>query len=370
MRTRHALAASLAGALALGLAGCAADSQESTSGDAAASGAPSASSDVAGTTVVDTTDYCSDYTANGDGYPVSITHALGTTTIESQPERVASVGWGNQDVALALGVAPVGADDQTWSWDMSDSLGLYPWTTDGYAALGADDPTVFDTTDGVDFEAIADTKPDLIIAGYSGLTEDDYATLSQIAPTVAFPDVAWYTPWRDAICIDSAALGQPVEGQELVDSIEDDIAAATADADFAGKTAAFFYMSADDLSTISVYAEGDGRTALLKDLGFTMPQLAVSAGEDGVFYQDITAENADQLEDVDVIVSYGEGDQLLTALQADPLWSTLPAVQNGSVVTVGVGDAYSGAVTPTALSIPWVLDDYVADLSAAAARVK
>lgn len=45
-------------------------------------------------------------------------------------------------------------------------------------------------------------------------------------------------------------------------------------------------------------------------------------------------------------------------------------MKNGAVVAVGEGDAFSAAVTPTALSIPWVLDDYVAKLNDAAAKVK
>ena len=43
---------------------------------------------------------------------------------------------------------------------------------------------------------------------------------------------------------------------------------------------------------------------------------------------------------------------------------------NGAVIEVGMGDAYSAAVTPTALSIPWVLDQYVGDLKDAAAKVQ
>jgi iron complex transport system substrate-binding protein len=253
--------------------------------------------------------------------------------------------------------------------DGSDGLGVYDWTLDGYKELDADEPVVFATADGTDFEAIADTQPDIILAGYSGLTEEDYATLSEIAPTIAFPadSAAWLTPWRDVIRIDSAGLGQADEGEALVESLDEQIAAATADSDFAGKTAAFFYMSAADLSTISIYGEGDSRTAFLGDLGFEIPEVAKGAD---TFYEDITAENADKLADVDVIVTYGEGDDLLAALQADPLWSTLDAVKNGAVVTVGSGDALSGAVTPTALSIPWMLDDYVGLLNVAAAAAK
>ena len=300
-------------------------------------------------------------------FPATVEHALGETTIETQPERVTTIGWGNQDVALALGIAPVGVDDQTWSMDGSDGLGVYEWTLDAYDALGADEPVVFSTVDGTDFEGIADTQPDVILAGYSGVTKEDYATLSEIAPTVAYPDAAWITPWRDVILTDSAALGLADEGQALIDNLDEQIADATADSTFEGKKAAFFYMSAADLSTISIYGKGDSRTAFLSDLGFDLPELA---GDGDTFYQDVSAENADQLADIDVIVSYGDSDELLKALQADPLWSTLTAVQNGAVVSVGSGDALSGAVTPTALSIPWMLTDYVALLDGAVALAK
>jgi iron complex transport system substrate-binding protein len=303
----------------------------------------------------------------GGEFPVTVEHALGETSIETQPERVTTIGWGNQDVALALGIAPVGVDDQTWSMDGSDGLGVYDWTRDAYEALGAEEPVVFSTADGTDFEKVADTQPDVILAGYSGVTPEDYDTLTEIAPTVAYPDAAWITPWRDVILTDSAALGLADEGQALVDDLDQQIADATADSAFEGKKAAFFYMTAADLSTVSLYGQGDSRTAFLADLGFELPELA---GDVETFYQDVSAENADQLADVDVIVSYGDSDELLTALQADPLWNTLKAVQNGAVVSVGSGDALSGAVTPTALSIPWMLTDYVGLLDGAVALAK
>jgi iron complex transport system substrate-binding protein len=316
-----------------------------------------------------TADPGSDAPAASGAFPVTIEHALGETTIEAQPERVATVAWGNQDVALALGVVPVGSDTQVWAWSGASELGLYEWSTEKIEELGGEEPVLFSSSDGVDFEAIADTAPDVILAAQSGLSEEDYATLSEIAPVVAYPDLPWFTPWRDQILLDSQALGLAAEGEELVSDLEQQMEDATADAGFEGKTAAFFYASASDLSTVSIYSGGDSRTALLQDLGFDLPEAAVAAAEEGSFYQDFSAENADQLADVDVIVTYGD-ETLLPALQADPLWSTLPAVQNGAVVAVGEGDAFSAAVTPTPLSIPWVLEDYVTLLKDAAAKVQ
>lgn len=301
---------------------------------------------------------------------VSIDHALGTTDVPADISRVASVGWGNQDVALALGVAPVGSDDQTWSMTGDDDLGLYDWTLDAYDELCAPEPAVFDTTDGVDFEAVAATAPDVILAGYSGLTEDEYATLSEIAPTIAYPDIPWYTPWRDAIRIDAEALGKADQGEQLVDDLDQRIMEATDGiTSFDGRTAAFFYVNPTDLSTISIYATGDSRTAFLGDLGFDFPQLALETSEGGGFYADIAAENADQLADVDVFVMYGD-ESLVTAMQEHPLWGTLDAVKNGAVVVAGSGDAFSGSLTPTALSIPWMIDDYVTLLDDAAQKAE
>ena len=36
-------------------------------------------------------------------YPVTITHAHGSTTIEQTPTRVATIGWADADVVAALG---------------------------------------------------------------------------------------------------------------------------------------------------------------------------------------------------------------------------------------------------------------------------
>ena len=51
------------------------------------------------------------------GFPVTVKHALGSTTIPSVPKRVATVGWGSEDVAIALGDAPVAMPKGTFGAD-------------------------------------------------------------------------------------------------------------------------------------------------------------------------------------------------------------------------------------------------------------
>ena len=50
-----------------------------------------------------------------------------------------------------------------------------------------------------ELEAIAAAKPDLIIGLQSGMTKDQYTTLSKIAPTIAWQKVSWGDPWRSVL---------------------------------------------------------------------------------------------------------------------------------------------------------------------------
>jgi iron complex transport system substrate-binding protein len=127
-------------------------------------------------------------------FPLTIKHALGETTIEAQPERVATVSWANHEVPIALGVVPVGMSEATWGDDDGD--GVLPWVEEKLTELGAETPVLFDETDGIDFEAVADTQPDVILASYSGLSQEDYDTLTKIAPVVAYPELPWSTRCR------------------------------------------------------------------------------------------------------------------------------------------------------------------------------
>ena len=302
-------------------------------------------------------------TAASAAFPVTVEHAYGETVVEAAPERIATVAWANHEVPLALGVVPVGMSEAAWGDDDGD--GVLPWVEDRLAELDAETPVLFDETDGIDFEAVADTAPDLILAAYSGLTEEDYATLSKIAPTVAFPETAWATSMQDMIRLNSAAMGMAAEGEELVADLEEE-----AREDFAehpgldGANVLFTYIDPNDLSQVGFYTTNDTRPGFLDWLGTGTPAVVAQDTSDS-FYTTISAEKADELADVDVIVTYGEDESFVETLQADKLLSTIPAIAEGRVVVLPDSTPLAASANPSPLSIDATLDDYL-DLLAGA----
>lgn len=297
----------------------------------------------------------------GVTYPITIKHALGTTIIAKKPERIATVAWANHEVPLALGVVPVGFAKANFGDDDGD--GLLPWVAERLKELHADKPVLFDEGDGIDFEAVAATHPDVILASYSGLSQADYDTLSQIAPVVAYPDAAWSTDWREMIRLNSAGMGMAPEGEALIKKIEGEIASAVAThPEIRGKKAMFVtHLNPLDLSTINFYTTNDTRVKFFKDLGLESPKSVVDVSQPGKFSGSISAERIDMFDDVDLVVTYGNT-KLLSAVTANLLMSKMPAVEKGAIVILGA-NSVGTAANPTPLSISWVLKDYVALLA-------
>jgi iron complex transport system substrate-binding protein len=301
-------------------------------------------------------------------YPVTIKHAFGTTVIEKKPVRVATVAWANHEVPLALGVVPVGFAAANFGDDNGD--GLLPWVAEKLGQLHAEKPVLFDEGDGIDFEAVAATQPDVILASYSGLSQADYDTLSQIAPVVAYPRAPWSTDWREMIRLNSAGLGMASEGEALIRSIEADIAKTVAQhPELQGKSAMFItHLDARDLSTVNFYTTNDTRVRFFADLGLKAPKSVAQASTTGLYSGSISAERVDAFDDVDIVVTYGD-QNLVKALESNPLMSRMPAVANGALVLLG-RNPLGTAANPTPLSISWVLDDYVALLADAVKKNK
>lgn len=301
-------------------------------------------------------------------FPIEINHAYGTTVIESKPERVVTVAFGNQDVALALGVVPVGFSAANYG--VQDDSGLLPWTAEKLNELGVDAPNVFQDTDGLDFEAIADCNPDVILAVYSGITQEDYDLLSQIAPVVAYPETAWTVSWRDWIRYSALAMGMAAEGDALIAQIEATIAEKVAEyPEFAGKSFVWVTFRENNLSNLHAYAPIDPRCAfLIDDLGFAYPESVNALIEEGSYSLSLSAENADLLYDADFLIGYSS-DSAYAAAKADAVLGNIPALQSGAVVSIESGTTLSAAMTPTPLSIMYTIDEYLAKIAEAIANI-
>lgn len=310
--------------------------------------------------------------AGGEGFPITVEHAYGETVIEEKPERVATVAWGNHEAALALGVVPVIMEKATWGDD--DGNGVLPWVEDAVEELGAEMPETYDPTDGIDFEAVANAEPDVILAGYSGLTQEEYDTLSQIAPVAAYPDTPWGSTWQDTLAMDAKAMGMEAEGQELITELEGVVEEKAAEREnLAGTSAAWFYAEPTDLSSLGFYTSHDPRQAFFEEIGMTTPEsIQAKTEETEEFMGSESAETAaDTFADVDVAVFYGTSDDTADEILGDPLLGKVPALENGSYAALP-GDGPEAAIAnPTPLSITTeYFDGYLDALDEAAATAK
>lgn len=295
-----------------------------------------------------------------------IEHALGTTELPENPQRVVTIGWGASDAALALGVVPVGMEEQQYG---ADGDGLLPWVKAKLQDMGAQTPELLPSANqsAPAYEQISALEPDLILAPYSGIDQEQYGLLTQIAPTVAYPSEPWTTSWQDVITLTGAALGKSAEASDLISTIEQELAGAAGEnPDFAGKTVASVWETSGELY---VYKPADARVEFLSDLGFSSaPSVdALASGEDS-FYYTLSQEKTAELES-DVLVVFANTQAEYDAFIAQPHAQTIPAVQRGAVAPI-IGEQLVAAVSPpTALSFAWGLNDYLAALTPAVEAV-
>ncbi|MER1995723.1 MAG: iron-siderophore ABC transporter substrate-binding protein [Arthrobacter sp.] len=311
--------------------------------------------------------------ASSDQFPVTIEHAFGETTLDSVPERVATVSWVNTDTALALGVVPVGMPEYEWG---GNENGTTPWIDEALEELGApigsdNAPVQYSETDGINFDAIAATTPDVILAAYSGITEEDYDKLSAIAPVIAYPETPYYTSWQDSAEMIGEALGKSEEAAQLVEETEKAIADKAAEyPELAGTS--FIYGNLDTTAgadQISIYTSGDNRPKFLKELGMVQAPIVDENAPADAFYLTWSPERANELE-ADLFVSWVADDAAKESIISDPLLSQIPAVKNGGLVADSDNTLTLSISAANVLSIPYALENFVPMLGEAAAQVK
>ncbi|MBX3085354.1 MAG: iron-siderophore ABC transporter substrate-binding protein [Anaerolineae bacterium] len=260
-------------------------------------------------------------------FPVTIKHEYGETTIDKAPERVVAIGYTEQDFLLALGVKPIAV--RYWYGDAPNAI--FPWAVE--AADGAA-PEVLNMPYGnLNYEAILALKPDFISAVTSGITQEEYETLSKIAPVL--PQTADYInfgiPWQATTKLIGQAVGKSAEAQAIVERVEGLFKSAREEnPEFVGKTVAVSYMA--EPGKFGFYTDQDSRGRFFTDLGFVVPQELVDiAGKS--FYADLSPEKVDLLDrDLIAILNLQFIEGGIKTLEAEPLFKRLKAVQERRVL--------------------------------------
>ncbi|MGE2713015.1 ABC transporter substrate-binding protein [Mycolicibacterium litorale] len=271
---------------------------------------------------------------------VTVVHAFGETRIPGPPTRVVSAGLTEQDDLLAVGVVPIAVTD----WFGGEPFGVWQWAR---SQLGPAQPTVLSLADGIQVEAIRALNPDLIVAVNAGLDADTYATLSQIAPTVAQSgSAAFFGPWKDQATLVGQSVFKADQMQTAIARVDERFTnAASANPQFAGKKA---LLLRGPLYRDSVQAVPPGwRTDFLTQMGFTV----ADPGEPLIPRDRM----ASVLDAADVLIWTTEGDQEQGALLADPTIAGLRAVAGGR--TIFTDKELAGAIAfASPLSYPLVAD--------------
>ncbi|WP_422115589.1 ABC transporter substrate-binding protein [Brachybacterium sp. UNK5269] len=309
--------------------------------------------------------------AGAGAYPVTITHLYGQTVLEAEPARIATVSWVNADSALALGIVPVGMPTVTWG---GNDNGSTDWIDEKLAELGAawggeGAPTQYDETDGVNLDEIAALTPDLIVAAYSGLTEEEYTQLSKIAPTIGPIAANYTTSWQEALTAVAAATGRDEEAESLIAQVEADLAAVgEQNPAVAGSTFIAGTLGLAD-NSIALYVGEDTRPRFFTALGMSPAEVvAENAGGADSFYVDWSAERADELVS-DLFYTWGEAGVTVEDLQANELFAQIPAVASGGVVITDDDHTTLSISAASALSLPWAIENVVPSIIEVAERV-
>jgi iron complex transport system substrate-binding protein len=292
---------------------------------------------------------------------VTIEHTFGHTTIPREPRRVVSVGYTEHDPLLALGVTPVGVRD----WFGEQPSATWPWARE---KLGEAKPQVLKMPFGqLSFEAIAVLQPDLIVGVHSGITRDEYTTLSKIAPTLAQPGkyVDFGVPWQEQTRVIGRAVGRAERAEQLIAEVEARIGAARARyPQFAGATIAWASPAADKGQ---YWAVGPTTPPLrfLAALGFRVPEALAGVIGDKDSVQ-ISAEQL-RLLDADTLILQVASPEVRAAIEGDPLYQRLTVAREGrTLFFVGLQDPLYGALSfSTVLSLPFAVDRLAPRLAAA-----
>ncbi|KAA0021239.1 ABC transporter substrate-binding protein [Antrihabitans cavernicola] len=275
---------------------------------------------------------------------VSIKHSLGTTNIEGTPQRVVTIGSQWLDAAQALGVKPVGYVDTVSAMSGGTPAPWEPASLKESKALDAQGDLV---------EQVAALNPDLILVPGFLVDQATYDKLTKLAPTIANVGSGAVEAWDQQVDVLGKVLHKPDEAKKVVDDVNGKIeAVGTRYPGLKGKSFLTSFLSTP--TQLMVLADPkDGSSTIFTRLGMVAPQNLVDQAAATGGRLALSPERVGDLTS-DLLVATAAPGMEETFKQL-PGYATLPAVQKNSVAFLDIASG-SGLNTPSALSVPYLLD--------------
>ncbi|ALE83868.1 ABC transporter substrate-binding protein [Pseudonocardia sp. HH130629-09] len=283
-------------------------------------------------------------------YPLTLTTWAGETVLEERPERIAVIGFSpNLDALEALGVTPVYtmAEESEWPWRSQEWLS------------GIEMRDTVTRRDPINFEGIASTDPDLIVA--TNFVQDDvtFERLSSIAPVLENPEkvAGDQISWQETQRMVGRALDLPAASETAIAEAEQAIdAVAREHPQYAGRTitiATDYTQSGIDYYTVT----GGTAERIVTRMGFAPNPL----GRQFVSDPSVADEQVGQL-DGDVLVMFYNDAAGRTAREAAPLFRTVPPVAEGRYVGITIDEPGSELTWvlrrgASVTSLPWAVGE-------------
>lgn len=300
----------------------------------------------------------------GDAATVTIDSALGQAVITEKPERIVTLGMGSAETAIALGTVPVGVEEYPWG---SDESGYLPWI---HEAVPEDRlPEQFVGGTELNVEAVLALDPDLILAPWSGITQEQFDKLNAFAPVVAYEEQPWTITWEEQISVIGKAMGEEQRAAEEIDKIKSRFAdAAAAHPEYGDVTFSYIYNTGP--GTLGVFLAEEQRVAMVRALGLQVDPVVYTLDEaEGTDSSVIGLENANLLNDSDLIFTFYSDAQNRADTEAQPAYTQIPAIGRGSVVAPTEQPFVTGSSIINPLTVPWALERYVPMIDQAIAQL-
>jgi iron complex transport system substrate-binding protein len=263
-------------------------------------------------------------------FPRQIRHAGGSTDIARAPQRVVGLDARAVEVAVALGVVPVG---------VASGIAGDPMLQQALAGV----PTVGAGAEP-DYEAIIALTPDLIL-GHDAL---DYGKLSAIAPTVFRTGTT--ATWRETFALFAQALGRETRTEEIVQAYEGRIRKLNAALPNPRPSISLIRVRSSD---VWYYQRANYTASILTDLGFPRPP---AQNVDDIAARNMSLETLQQYAPADLILVAADANAggFTKDLLDGALWQSLDAVKKGNFLVVDAAWWINGR---TYLAANSILDD-------------